>query len=272
MNLRSRVSLVWRSARRFAHGSIPARWAAAASLTLLGCTIVLLGVGEDVIRHNGAYHDDRPWLDWVVRHRGLRLEELSRVLAVVGSVGVLLVLAVLAAALLWQRGLTLAHCAAPLVALLGAGFSVSVLKTAIGRLRPAPPIRLLADTEPSFPSGHSADSTAFFVTLALVLAVVVLRRPLTRALTVAAASLLSGAIAASRLVLGVHWPTDVIAGLALGLAAAITAIVLATLLTSTPAPPDGQQVLARALRAAQRRRSSCQVPAGLGSSAVTPLA
>lgn len=263
--------------------STEARWITAAIVTLVGCTVVLLGVGEDVIRRNGAYHDDRPWLGWVVRHRGLRLEEISRALAVVGSVGVLLVLAVAVAVVLWWRGLRLAHCAAPLVALLGAGFAVSVLKSAVGRVRPLPPIRLITDNEASFPSGHSADSTALFVTLALVIAVTTLRRPLHRVLLVSAAALLSGSIAASRLVLGVHWPTDVIAGLALGLAAAVTAIVLATLLTGASGERTSRRAIRRLLQTAQRRRSGGgatadratsmrQVPAGLGSSAVTPLA
>ena len=49
-----------------------------------------------------------------------------------------------------------------------------------------------------------------------MIAVYLLRRPIARALTLAVGVLLPVAVAASRLELGVHWPTDVVAGLALG--------------------------------------------------------
>ena len=67
---------------------------------------------------------------------------------------------------------------------------------------------------PSFPSGHSATAAAFYATAALLLG----RRrgrPTRAALTGLAAGL-AVAVAASRVLLDVHWLTDVIAGLALG--------------------------------------------------------
>ncbi len=67
---------------------------------------------------------------------------------------------------------------------------------------------------PSFPSGHSATAAAFYATAALLLG----RRrgrPM-RAVLTGLAGGLAVAVAASRVLLDVHWLTDVIAGLALG--------------------------------------------------------
>ncbi|MGZ4356070.1 MAG: phosphatase PAP2 family protein, partial [Gaiellaceae bacterium] len=67
---------------------------------------------------------------------------------------------------------------------------------------------------PSFPSGHSATAAAFFAAAALLLG----RgrgRP-TRAVLAGFAAGIAVGVAASRVLLDVHWFTDVIAGLALG--------------------------------------------------------
>jgi len=67
---------------------------------------------------------------------------------------------------------------------------------------------------PSFPSGHSATAAAFYATAALLLG-----RWRGRPMCALLAGLAAGiavAVAASRVLLDVHWLTDVIAGLALG--------------------------------------------------------
>lgn len=83
---------------------------------------------------------------------------------------------------------------------------------------------LVVETEPSFPSGHATDSTALYLTIALVVAIVVLRSPRARVLVVSAAFVFSGKSGLSRLTLGVHWPSDVIAGWALGALVAVTVV------------------------------------------------
>ncbi len=67
---------------------------------------------------------------------------------------------------------------------------------------------------PSFPSGHSAGAAACFAALALVLGRG--RSPRIHAGLAGAAVFLAVAVATSRVLLGVHWLTDVIGGLALG--------------------------------------------------------
>jgi len=81
--------------------------------------------------------------------------------------------------------------------------------------RVRPPLNPLAATlGPSFPSGHSATAAAFYACAALLIGRG--RGWRTRATLAGLAVGLAVAVAASRVLLDVHWLTDVIAGLALG--------------------------------------------------------
>lgn len=74
----------------------------------------------------------------------------------------------------------------------------------------------------SFPSGHSALSAATFLTLAVLIASLEPNRR-TKAMVFGLAALLVIAIGVSRVYLGVHWPSDVLAGWSLGAAWALAA-------------------------------------------------
>lgn len=81
--------------------------------------------------------------------------------------------------------------------------------------RERPNISQLADwSGASFPSGHSAAAAAAFAGIAFVL--IQRRSPRTRVLIVTAAVTIAVAVAATRALLGVHWLTDIIAGVAVG--------------------------------------------------------
>jgi undecaprenyl-diphosphatase len=91
----------------------------------------------------------------------------------------------------------------------------NLLKYAFHRVRPEPFFGISPETY-SFPSGHVLFSACFYGMLGLVFAADV-RSVLSRAAIWAAAALLVSAIGLSRIYLGVHYPTDVIAGLLVGL-------------------------------------------------------
>ncbi len=81
--------------------------------------------------------------------------------------------------------------------------------------RPRPDIAQFAGwAGSSFPSGHTAAAAAVWAAVAFVLGRNASNR--TRALLSGAAAVVAIAVAASRVLLGVHWLTDVIAGLAMG--------------------------------------------------------
>lgn len=93
------------------------------------------------------------------------------------------------------------------------------LKLSFNRTRPdfADPTRVF---DASFPSGHAALSAVVYLTLGVILAGATDNRGL-RAFFVGAAIFLTLIVGLSRLYLGVHYPTDVIAGWALGIAWAL---------------------------------------------------
>lgn len=84
-------------------------------------------------------------------------------------------------------------------------------------LRPRPDLvdHLVAVRGLSFPSGHAANSAIVYLSVASLVSLVEHGRA-TRRYTLAVAILLVGAIGTSRVYLGVHWPSDVLAGWSFG--------------------------------------------------------
>ncbi len=102
------------------------------------------------------------------------------------------------------------------VAAIGVGQLIlaNVLKTIVSRDRPPDLQRLVVVHGYSFPSGHATASAAAWLAIALVFGRD--RSKFVRAVLAGAAALIAISVAASRALLGVHWLTDVVAGLALG--------------------------------------------------------
>ena len=97
--------------------------------------------------------------------------------------------------------------------------------------RPRPPAAIWIGhyTGAAFPSGHATQSTAFYAMLAVVLGAGLSIRK--QAVLWSAAALVVLIVGASRIYLGAHWLTDVLAGYALG--ATWVAIVIAVLLITS---------------------------------------
>lgn len=147
------------------------------------------------------------------------LAEMLRDVTSLGSTVVLGTLVVVVAAYLWlarRRADCLLLSAASMF-----GQAVSTMsKMSFARARPdlvpgAPQVFTA-----SFPSGHALLSAVVFLTLGALLARAEVQPALKR-FHVAVAVLLTVAIGASRVALGVHWPTDVLAGWCVGAACAL---------------------------------------------------
>jgi membrane-associated phospholipid phosphatase len=100
-----------------------------------------------------------------------------------------------------------------LIVLAGNSAIVNLIKVLVGRSRPTVSI-LAGFTGQSFPSGHSAAAAACWGAVALLVARRWSRSG--RAAAYATAAAVAVAVACSRVFLGVHWLSDVIAGLAVG--------------------------------------------------------
>ncbi len=130
-----------------------------------------------------------------------------------GGTGVVTVVTLITAVYGWIRHRNF-HVALFIVAVVvGQALVSNGLKLLIERERPD--IAQLAGwAGTSFPSGHSAAGAATYAAVALVLSIGASRG--TRAWLAGGAALLAAMIGATRALLGVHWVTDVLAGLAVG--------------------------------------------------------
>jgi undecaprenyl-diphosphatase len=135
---------------------------------------------------------------------------------VLGSVSMAPVLVLLALAALWWPRLR-APAVPLLLACAGAGVLDQLLKQAFPRLRPLPFSGAAPSGLSSFPSGHALFALSLYGTLAWLIAAR-LSRTSSRACVWAGATFLILAIGLSRVCLGVHYVTDVLAGYAAGLA------------------------------------------------------
>lgn len=143
------------------------------------------------------------------------MAEVGRDLTAVGGVTVLLLatLAVAGFLLLDRKFATMGFV---LAAVAGGLVASSLLKACFARPRPDVVPHLSQVYTSSFPSGHSMMSAVVYLTLGALLARTTTRRPL-RFYFLAVALLLTGLVGASRVYMGVHYPTDVLAGWTAGL-------------------------------------------------------
>lgn len=162
------------------------------------------------------------------------LTALARALTFVGDVPVLIVIMLIAVFVLWRWTRGLRAPALLLFAMAGSAALSYGVKALVERRRPGSMFVLgPVDTSFAFPSGHTLNSTVLFVTLA-ALVWVRLRSSAARAALVASAVAMSVGIGLSRVYLGYHWATDVLAGWTV--AVTWLALVLLVAYFSRPCP------------------------------------
>lgn len=119
------------------------------------------------------------------------------------------------------------------------GVLTAVLKTLFARARPDIVPHLVEVSSASFPSGHAMNSAMVYLTGAALLASAEPSRRV-RIFLVSAALALTLAIGFSRVFLGVHFPTDVLGGWAIGIAWAVAASWVAAILQRRQAIEGGE--------------------------------
>ena len=176
----------------------------AAIVTLAAIWLVMLigGTGPlDRAVYEALYAGHRPML-----------VAIARIFTALGEPTVLI--AACAASALWLWYVGRARLGVTLLLIAGLGRALSeAQKYWIARPRPALDTHLVVVKTSSFPSGHATSSMIFYLSVALALTA----GTRWHRAAVAAAILLSVLIGASRVMLGVHWPSDVIGGWAFGM-------------------------------------------------------
>jgi undecaprenyl-diphosphatase len=196
----------------------------AGALLALGAGLLL--AGASLFTTGRVTGLDAAILVWVRERSGDHgwLIAISRGVTVMGN-NVTLWIATAVAIAVYAIGRRWQWCAYLACTTAGGAVIISAIKAAVGRPRPMVVSHLVRVQTASFPSGHAMDSA--FVYGSIAIAIVAGAGGGRRwDMAVVAAMLLVFAIGASRIVLGVHWPTDVAAGWAVGLCwtAAVTQV------------------------------------------------
>ncbi|MBB5158663.1 phosphatase PAP2 family protein [Saccharopolyspora phatthalungensis] len=175
---------------------------------------LLAGLTDDVVERAGTARLDPVVEGFAVAHRTYWLSAGMQVVTWLGS-GVVLVpiLLVATAFLLATRGAVRAAVEI-WAAYLGGVALYTTIKAVIDRPRPPVAELITQAGGAAYPSGHATQAIATWGMLALVLTRTY--PPRARAATLVAASLIVLVVGVSRIYLGAHWLTDVLAGYALG--------------------------------------------------------
>lgn len=161
----------------------------------------------------------QPWLTGVMRDFSSLGSAAVMTLFTSVTVGYLLLTS--------KRAMALLVAAAVITGALG----IAWLKLGFGRARPSAEFAELIASGLSFPSGHAGVSAIVFLTLGALLASTRIQA-IERTYILGSAALMSLLVGMSRIALGVHWATDVLAGWAFGAAWALVWLLLVRRLTS----------------------------------------
>ena len=144
------------------------------------------------------------------------LSQAARDITALGSVSILMMITLAVGGFLVLRRKLMEAGLLTLAAIGGLALS-EAMKTVFGRARPPEIYRIVDAYNPSFPSGHALLSAVVYLTLGAMLARATdLRRE--RGYIMTAAILVALLVGATRVYLGVHWASDVLAGWCLGAA------------------------------------------------------
>ena len=193
---------------------------------------------------------DRAVIDWTHARRTPWLTDLSLVLAGVGSTGMMIAISIAGVAAGARRPRLRGMAWTMPIAAAGAGAIIQTTKLVFHRARPTLFAPIMPATGYSFPSGHSLFAMSVYGLIGYFAGTLVHDRA-DRRLIQAATLLLIALIGASRIYLGVHYPTDVLAGWSAGVPWLALCIVIHEAL--------GRRLGARELQALEAGRRAASV-------------
>jgi len=205
--------------------------AAALGAGLLTLLVAGIAATYDAVKEgDGLALVDQPVLTWMVAHRTAALDTAVTAFTNVGGPTLLPIIATLVTVLLAWRWRSWTPVAFMVLATAGSLAMTAAGKDLAARARPpqssaVPPF----ENSPSFPSGHTLNSTVIAIVLTYLIALHVHQRRAKVAVTVGL-GLYAILMGLSRVFLGHHWFTDVIAGWVTGAAWALILIMAHRLL------------------------------------------
>lgn len=183
-------------------------------LSLVACLLILMVLGWlcREVWEREAFGFDTTVLLWLHRWANPVLDAVMLKITTLGNPRFVVVVVVLSLGWLWWKQLRL-EAKMFMIACLGALILNQGLKLFFAKPRPQLWPRLITESSFSFPSGHALGSLVLYGFLAYVLA---MQFPRLAHWIYSIAAGIIAAIGISRLYLGIHWPTDVVAGYAVG--------------------------------------------------------
>lgn len=221
------AALAWVT-RRFDRRAALGLGLTAGLAVVAGAAMIFAGLFDNVLDGEGVAALDRPVLGWLAVHRDGEMTLAMRAVTALGSTAVLPPVALLVSGVAARVTRSWRPVLLVTVTMVGSALITVAGKTLAGRPRPALTQAITQAGGYSFPSGHSLSAAAILGACAVVVWQAT-RRWRTRVWATAGAAGLVLLIGFSRLYLGVHWLTDVLAAYALGLgwlAAVVTAFRL----------------------------------------------
>ena len=189
-------------------------------------------IAEDVLDGGGLISHDEAVLSWFVDHRTDRSIHLAKLVSTIGAYVPLAIISLFIGIWLWRRGTHVLLAAAPLVSISLGSLASTVAKSIFDRERPPVDVHATHATLAAFPSGHATNGAAFGLAAGLTLALTVAHHRWSQTLLVAVGLFFAALVGVSRLVLAVHWLSDVVAGWALGTSVALTVVCTLWYLTT----------------------------------------
>lgn len=178
------------------------------------CLLILFIVAklaEEVLERE-AFTFDTSFLLWLHQFANPSLDNLMLFITNLGNPSTVIIIAGISLGILWWRRFRVEKYIF-LLSCLGAIILNTGLKLFFTKSRPELWNRLITEKSFSFPSGHALGSMVLYGFIAYLLAT---HYPKFAKIFYILAVILIAAIGISRLYLGVHWPTDIIAGYGVG--------------------------------------------------------